>query len=377
MGTATISVPRRATIVPVAGPRRRRRAASTPKRWPARGRRRSACRRAARGRGSSSASRSPCAPRSRARARPDAAEPRVAEGVGLWPPRVVCPCRRAAWRPRRRRRSRSPPAAWRRRMCSQTSSTSNGPLGHEDDVGAAGHARVGGDPAGMAAHDLHDHDAVVGLRRGVQPVDRVGGDLHRGVEAEGVVGAGKVVVDRLGHADDRHAVSPTAGPPRPACPRRRSGRARRCRGAPASRARPPCRRRRPWKGLVREVPRIVPAAVQDPARLGERELDRLAVDHPGPAVAEAEESWPCAPTPSRTTARITALRPGQSPPPVRTPMRDIAGHRARFSGRRAGRRPPTVRGRACPPPPRRRARGRCRPRPSPRRPPPRPARHSG
>src|SRR5919108_6608808 len=34
--------------------------------------------------------------------------------------------------------------------------------------------------------------------------------------------------------------------------------------------------------------------------------------------------WPWAVTPLRTTARITALRPGQSPPPVRIPTRAIA-----------------------------------------------------
>src|SRR3712207_8046980 len=41
-------------------------------------------------------------------------------------------------------------------------------LGHEHHVGPAGHAGVGRDPAGVAAHDLdHDH-AVVRLRRAVQ-----------------------------------------------------------------------------------------------------------------------------------------------------------------------------------------------------------------
>ena len=79
-------------------------------------------------------------------------------------------------------------------------------LGDEDDVGAAGDAAVGRDPARVAAHDLDDDDAVVRLRGRVQAVDRVGGDLHRGVEAEGDVGAGEVVVDRLGDADHRHAV---------------------------------------------------------------------------------------------------------------------------------------------------------------------------
>jgi hypothetical protein len=48
-----------------------------------------------------------------------------------------------------------------------------GPLGDEDDVGAAGQAGVQRDPAGVAAHDLDDERPVVGLGRGVQAVDGV------------------------------------------------------------------------------------------------------------------------------------------------------------------------------------------------------------
>ena len=80
-------------------------------------------------------------------------------------------------------------------------------LGHEDHVGAAREPRVRRDPTGVATHHLHDHHAVVTLRRGVQPVDRVGRDLHGGVEAEGEVGRRQVVVDRLRHTDDLHAVT--------------------------------------------------------------------------------------------------------------------------------------------------------------------------
>lgn len=75
-------------------------------------------------------------------------------------------------------------------------------LGQQDDVGAAGQAGVQGDPAGVPAHDLDDEGAVVALGGGVQPVDRLHGDVDGGVEAEGVVGRAEVVVDRLGHADD-------------------------------------------------------------------------------------------------------------------------------------------------------------------------------
>ena len=73
-------------------------------------------------------------------------------------------------------------------------------------MGAAGHSRRAGDPAGVAAHHLDDDDPVVRLGGGVKTVDRVAGDLHGGIEAEGVVGAGEVVVDRLGDADHRHLV---------------------------------------------------------------------------------------------------------------------------------------------------------------------------
>ena len=61
------------------------------------------------------------------------------------------------------------------------------------------------DPPGVPAHDLDDQRAVVRLGGGVQPVDRLHRDVHRGVEAEGVVGRVEVVVDRLRDADDVHA----------------------------------------------------------------------------------------------------------------------------------------------------------------------------
>ena len=64
-----------------------------------------------------------------------------------------------------------------------------------------------GDPAGVAAHHLDDHHAVVRLGGRVQAVDRLGADRDGRVEAEGVVGAGEVVVDRLRDADDRRSNS--------------------------------------------------------------------------------------------------------------------------------------------------------------------------
>src|SRR3954454_3101735 len=80
------------------------------------------------------------------------------------------------------------------------------PLRDEDHVGAAGDAGIAGDPARVPPHHLDDDHAVVRLRRGVQAVDRIGGDLHGGLEAEGEVGAGEIVVDRLRDPDDVDAV---------------------------------------------------------------------------------------------------------------------------------------------------------------------------
>ena len=81
-----------------------------------------------------------------------------------------------------------------------------GHLRDEDDVRAAGDAGVERDPAGVAAHHLQDHDAVVALGGGVQAVDGVRGHGHRGVEAERVVRGSQVVVDGLrhGHHGDAH-----------------------------------------------------------------------------------------------------------------------------------------------------------------------------
>ena len=62
------------------------------------------------------------------------------------------------------------------------------------------------DPAGVAAHDLDDHDALVRLGRAVQAVDGLGGDRHGRVEAERRLRVRQIVVDRLGHADDGHAL---------------------------------------------------------------------------------------------------------------------------------------------------------------------------
>ncbi len=58
----------------------------------------------------------------------------------------------------------------------------------------------------MAAHRLDDDDPVVRLGRRVHAVDRLGCDVDGGVEAERVVRAVQVVVDRLRDTDHRKVV---------------------------------------------------------------------------------------------------------------------------------------------------------------------------
>ena len=193
------------------------------------------------------------------------------------------------------------------------------PLRDEDDVGPAGHPRVDRDPPGVATHHLDDHHPVVALRGGVQPVDGIGRDLHRGVEPEGVVGRRQVVVDRLRHADDVRAVGPEL-----------RGDAEGVLTADRDQRVDPL----PLEGVEHARDAVVGAVgigarrpEDRPApRAGSRACDasvrstRLVLDHAAPAVAEAEHAVavlalrPCGRSP-----RMTALSPGQSPPPVSTP----------------------------------------------------------
>ncbi len=60
-----------------------------------------------------------------------------------------------------------------------------------------------GDPADVAAHHLQHHRPPMARRRRLQAVGRIDADFHRAQEADGVVGLGQVVVDRLRYADER------------------------------------------------------------------------------------------------------------------------------------------------------------------------------
>ena len=94
-------------------------------------------------------------------------------------------------------------------------------LRNQNDVRAAGDAGVQRNPSGVAAHHFDHHDAMVRFGRGVQPIDGVGREVHRGVEPEAADGADDVVVDGLRHADDGNTLLGELVRDRSACRRRR------------------------------------------------------------------------------------------------------------------------------------------------------------
>ena len=77
-----------------------------------------------------------------------------------------------------------------------------GELGQQDHVSTPGDARVQREPAGFVAHQLNDHHAAVAVRRGMDAVDHIGGDLHRRMEAESEIRTRDVVINGLWQADD-------------------------------------------------------------------------------------------------------------------------------------------------------------------------------
>ena len=89
-------------------------------------------------------------------------------------------------------------------------------LGKLVDIGTVfrndGRFRTGSDgavlrqEAGVAAHHLHEKDAVVRGGRVADLVDAVDDGVERRIVADGRIGAVEIVVDRAGKADHRHVV---------------------------------------------------------------------------------------------------------------------------------------------------------------------------
>src|SRR5208283_4807474 len=84
---------------------------------------------------------------------------------------------------------------------------SEGDFGNEDDVGTTRNPGVESDPAGVAAHDFDEHDALVALGSGMQAIDGFGGDNQCGVKTESDFRGVEIVVDGFGNADNVNAAA--------------------------------------------------------------------------------------------------------------------------------------------------------------------------
>jgi hypothetical protein len=80
-----------------------------------------------------------------------------------------------------------------------------GNFGNQNHVRAAGDARAQRQPARAMPHDFRDDDAMMAVRRAVQPVNRLGRNVQRGGETKGRIGHRHVVVNGLGQRDDVEA----------------------------------------------------------------------------------------------------------------------------------------------------------------------------
>src|SRR6266478_5913221 len=75
-------------------------------------------------------------------------------------------------------------------------------LGNDAAISGAGHGGKHGGKAGVAAKDFKDHEAFVGTGGSAEAIGQVDGAGDAGAEADAVIGAGNVVVHRLGNPDD-------------------------------------------------------------------------------------------------------------------------------------------------------------------------------
>jgi glycerol kinase len=162
-----------------------------------------------------------------------------------------------------------------------------GLFGHQGDRGPAGDPGPGGDVAYVAPHDLNDHYAVVRFGCGVESVDRIRGDLDSRVEAEGAFGAINVVIDCLGHADERNAFLINTS-------RSRKGSLatdhdERIDLAPSHRGTHSVHTISKHEGLISARSDDCAATRQNAAAIRNRELHASIVEQPTPAVEEAED----------------------------------------------------------------------------------------
>src|SRR2546423_3358408 len=63
----------------------------------------------------------------------------------------------------------------------------------QNDISSACYAAVDSNPSGIASHDFNYHYTIVGLSRGVNPINRFRHNIDRGIEPKSEIGSGKIV----------------------------------------------------------------------------------------------------------------------------------------------------------------------------------------
>ena len=78
-------------------------------------------------------------------------------------------------------------------------------FGQQHSHGTGGNGNVQSDVTRIAAHDLDHAAAVMALGGIAQLVDHFQGGVHCGIVADGVIGAGDIIIDGAGQTDHRNA----------------------------------------------------------------------------------------------------------------------------------------------------------------------------
>jgi hypothetical protein len=78
-------------------------------------------------------------------------------------------------------------------------------LGNQDCVGTRRHSRMKSDPTHVTPHDFRDHASVVRVTGRTKAIHGVGGNVHRCIKTECVIGGRKIVVDCLGDTNNFYA----------------------------------------------------------------------------------------------------------------------------------------------------------------------------
>ena len=78
-------------------------------------------------------------------------------------------------------------------------------LRYKDRGRADGNTGLQGNIAAASAHDLYNRTAVMRLSGIADLIDHIHRGIHRGIKADGIVGACDIIINRAGNADTGNA----------------------------------------------------------------------------------------------------------------------------------------------------------------------------